>query len=305
MLENTKMFAMSVTPFDGAGQLDEAALRTHLRFLKKAKIGVYLGSFGTGEGRMLSRDEIRKMYQIGVEELSGEVPVIAAALGLNATDLVIEMAEEAHAIGVDAVQIHPPMGGAITVPPTPEEMYNFYNTVLTAVTGPVVLSNEVLMVAYSVPVGMMVEMVKSYRQVQAVNWTDLNPGSLVDLMAQIKDAVPVYVGLVAQLPLALSLGACGAVTFESNFAPRLCADVPRAFNEGDLPGMTSALCKILGLNIVLAGKYMTPRSTKAALAYLGSDGMRMRAPFNDLSEEEVNEIGRLIDKAGIPEYEGW
>ncbi len=71
-------FVMSVTPFDSKGEIDEVLLRAQLRRLRDAGLGVYLGSPGTGEGHTLDLPELRRLYEIGVSELKGAVPVFAS-----------------------------------------------------------------------------------------------------------------------------------------------------------------------------------------------------------------------------------
>ncbi|MEQ8839934.1 MAG: dihydrodipicolinate synthase family protein [Acidimicrobiales bacterium] len=296
---------MIVSPFDGAGDLDEAAFTRQSEILRDAGVGIIVGSYGTGEGRMLTRDELRRMYRLAVTTAGGTVPVVAAGLGLSATGTVIELANEAHDLGVSAVQIHPPLGGPVTVTPTAGEISRFYDDVLAEVTGPVVLSNEVMMVAYAIDAALMADLVTRHSQVVAVNWTDANPGPLVDLMQRVDaSAIAVYVGLTAQLPLALSLGAVGGVSFEQNIIPRTCAAIPAAFAAGDLDAMAAALTRVLRLNIVLAGRHMTPRSTKAAMSLLGCDSMNMRPPFQALGDAEHAEIAEVLRELGIENTEG-
>jgi len=45
--------AMCVTPFDAHDRLDEAALMVIVDWLAAAGVGIYLGSYGTGEGHLL------------------------------------------------------------------------------------------------------------------------------------------------------------------------------------------------------------------------------------------------------------
>jgi len=102
------IYSMSVTPFRADGGLDEDTLRSHLRYQAAAGVGIYLGSYGSGEGHLLREREIERIYEIAVEELRGKVPLYAAALGFTETEYIIHQAQRAAAIGVDAVQIHPP-----------------------------------------------------------------------------------------------------------------------------------------------------------------------------------------------------
>jgi dihydrodipicolinate synthase/N-acetylneuraminate lyase len=129
--------AMAATPFTADGALDEDALRITIGRYAATGVGVYLGSYGTGEGHLLRESEIRRLYEVGVDAADGRTPVFAAAIGFTDTDRVIEDALAAERIGVDAVQIHPPRPGPIAIRPRPAELARFYEDVLGEVRGPV------------------------------------------------------------------------------------------------------------------------------------------------------------------------
>ncbi|HEX4778236.1 MAG TPA: dihydrodipicolinate synthase family protein, partial [Acidimicrobiia bacterium] len=65
MAVQASTFVISLTPFTATGELDEDGLRGHLRRLASSGIGVYLGGSGSGEGYTLSRDEMRRVLEIG------------------------------------------------------------------------------------------------------------------------------------------------------------------------------------------------------------------------------------------------
>ena len=95
-------FVISLTPFAEDGALDEAALRAHLGRLRASGIGVYLAGSGSGEGYTLTRDERRRVLEIGADELAGRVPVRAMGVEPRTATEVIELAEDAVAAGLDA-----------------------------------------------------------------------------------------------------------------------------------------------------------------------------------------------------------
>jgi 4-hydroxy-tetrahydrodipicolinate synthase len=286
---------MCATPFADDEQLDEDDLRRVLAFLADAGVGVYLGSYGTGEGHLLRRDEIRRLYEIGVDEVAGRVPVYAAALGFQATEEVIELALEAAAIGVTAVQIHPPRPGPIAIRPTSAELDRYYSDVLGAVRTPVVLTNQVVMVGYALPAELVAALAADHAQVVAVNTSDRDPGALASVLDAVGDRVPVYVGVVGQLVHALEVGARGTLCFEADIAPSLCIAVCDAFVAGDQDRLAESFALLLRLNGVLA-RYQNPRSVKAAMHHLGLLGSgALRRPYLALGPDEQDAIAAVVD----------
>jgi dihydrodipicolinate synthase/N-acetylneuraminate lyase len=51
---HTGIHAMSITPFDAAGSIDEGLLREHLCFVADLGVGVYVASQGSGEGDLVA-----------------------------------------------------------------------------------------------------------------------------------------------------------------------------------------------------------------------------------------------------------
>ncbi|MGH9018699.1 MAG: dihydrodipicolinate synthase family protein, partial [Acidimicrobiales bacterium] len=160
--------AMCVTPFDSADRLDDVALAEIVDGLAAADVGIYLGSYGTGEGHLLRPAEIDRLYRVGVEAAGGRVPVSAAALALAGGGEVIAAAAAAAAAGVDAVQIHPPRPGPVAIVPRPAELERYYADVLGSLETPVHLTNQVVMVGYPVPVALLADLVAAHGHVTAL-----------------------------------------------------------------------------------------------------------------------------------------
>lgn len=297
------IFSMSITPFSKSGGLDEGALRAHLRFMAGANVGVFLGSYGSGEGHLLREREIERLYEVGVEELKGKAPVYASALGFTETDHVIAQAKRAAAIGVDAVQVHPPRPGPSAIRPTQEELTGFYRDVLETVTTPVILTNQMVMVGYEVPVELFAALVAQYPNVIGINTVQPDFPYLVRLVDAVGAKVAVRVGHIGQLVTALALGARGAVCFEPNVAPRLCASVVSSYRRGDYGEALQGFSRVMRLNAVLM-KYQNPRSLKAALKVLGRPGGELRRPYLGLNEAATRDIAETLARLCIRELEG-
>ena len=297
------IYSMSVTPFTSDGDLDESALRAHLRFQAAAGVGVYLGSYGTGEGHLLRERDIDRLYEIGVEELKGKVPVYAAALGFSETDYVIHLAKRAAAIGVDAVQIHPPRPGTPMHVPTAEELQRFYDDVLNNISIPVHVTNQMVMVSQELPIDFIDKLVSTYDNIEAINSTHPNLPYLVRLQDAVGDRVRICSGHVGQLIAVLTLGGHGVLCYESNIAPRLTRSVVTAYRSGDYKHALEQFAQVLRLSEILA-KYMNPRSIKAALKVLGLPGGELRRPYLPVSKAAEDDIAATLDRLNIRANEG-
>jgi len=284
---------MSVTPFDAKERLDESALRRHLGFLAEGGVTICLGSYGSGEGHLLRREEIERMYAVAVDEVGGRVPLCAGALGFTSTDDVIEQALCAASLGVDLVQIHPPRPGPVGIRPRSEEIERYYRDVLEAVRTPVVLTHQVFMVGYSLPLTLIADLVRQYPQIASLIHTDRDPGALAGVIEAVGARVPVKVGVIGQLLDALAAGASGAACFEANLAPRLCARIPERWTAGDRAGAQGDFARCMQLNAVLS-KFQNPRSVKAAMLVVGRGAGPPRRPYLPLPRAETDEIAREL-----------
>jgi dihydrodipicolinate synthase/N-acetylneuraminate lyase len=294
--------AMSVTPFDAKERLDESALRRHVRHLAEGGVTICLGSYGSGEGHLLRRPEIQRLYAVAVDEVGGRAPICAGALGFTATDDVIEQALAAAEVGVDLVQIHPPRPGPVGIRPLLPEIERYYRDVLEAVRTPIVLTNQVFMVGYALPVELIADLVRQYGQIASLIHTDRDPAALRVIAAAAGARVPVKVGVIGQLLDALEAGAQGAACFEANLAPRLCASIPQHFAAAGREGARTAFERVMRLNAILS-RFQNPRSVKAAMQVAGLGGGPPRRPYLPLPAAEVAEIAQVIGELGLARTE--
>jgi 4-hydroxy-tetrahydrodipicolinate synthase len=287
-----------VTPFREDGTLDEVALRAVVDHHAGFGFGIYMGSFGSGEGHLLSPSEIRRTYQVAVEAAAGRAPIYAAALGFTDTQRIVDLAHEAVDAGVDAVQLQPPRPGPPTAPPRLLELERYYEDILGAVRSPIHVSNEWFMVGYTVPAELLAAAAADNPHVTAINTSDPDLTVVAELLERVDGAVPVHVGLLPQLPTALTLGAAGPLGFEASIAPELSIGMLDAFADGRLADFSSAFRKVLSLHRGLM-RYRNPRSVKAALAAVGLPSGAMRRPYLPLAPDETAEIEQLLRDLGL------
>lgn len=95
-----------VTPFDKAGEIDEAAFRAHNRFMLHKKVhGVCVGG-STGEGFALEADELRRLTELSLEEVGDKLPVVSGIIA-NSTREALRFGRAVRGLDVAALQITP------------------------------------------------------------------------------------------------------------------------------------------------------------------------------------------------------
>ncbi|MEJ0097561.1 MAG: dihydrodipicolinate synthase family protein [Bauldia sp.] len=108
----------NATTFARNGDIDEDAFRAFMQRFVDADVGVYIGTAGSGESHALSRDELFRLYSIGVEVCRGKVPVNANPPEQHTAKATLEQTLVAAKAGVDVVNIYGPAAGTATSRPS-------------------------------------------------------------------------------------------------------------------------------------------------------------------------------------------
>ena len=296
-------YCMTVTPFNADGSLAENEFRQHLQRLVAAGCGVYLGSGGSGEGHTLTLAELRRVYEIGVEECKGRVSVCANPPEQRSAKHMIEIAKEAARAGVDMVQVYQVDAGH-GMRPTIRELERYIRAVLDAVDHPTALSCHFYS-GYTPPASMYAAIARDYPQVRAINAIGATIGYHVELM----DAMPERVGIVVGIRQILEGFPLGAVAFmaaEPNIAPYLCRSIVEHYARRDIEACASAVADLWRIvNIVTRWAPANARWLKMAMRVLelpGGTGV-LRPPYLLPEEVELQEMKRLFDQFGISRVE--
>jgi 4-hydroxy-tetrahydrodipicolinate synthase len=295
MTREPSVHVISLTPFDDGERLDEDALRGHLRRMKAAGIGVYVGGAGSGEAYTLSAKEMRRVLEIAVEELKGSVPVRAMGVEPRTANEMIEFGKLCADVGVDAMQVYSLDIGHVGRPSN-DEIERYLDDVLSTLAVPAVISTH-FSVGYFVPVGVMDRVCRRYDHVVGINY-------VTQLSGAIEERIELHTGLMTQALSALAVGASGYLTTEANVVPRLCVEVIDHFKAGDLAAMMRAYGRLLRFSDKLLGDGGSIRATKLTLELLGLPGgipRRPRLPMNDAAA--TARLTQMIDELGIRDTE--
>jgi len=296
------VFVISITPFDGAGRLDEAGLRTHLRRMVATGMGAYVGGGGSGEGFVLSPDERRRVLEVAAEELRGNVPFRSMGVETRSAEEMIEYLQVAEAAGVDAAQIYSLDLGHGHLP-TQDEVHEYLIDVLSSTTVPCVLSTHQA-VGYRISVETIARVVERFDHIVGVNSSHGDIAYLAAIIDAVGDSIDVHVGGPLQALTALSLGATGFLSSEANLTPHLCNAVIAAYERGSGDELMTAFGRLARLSMALYSRGGI-RATKAVLNRVGLPGGYPRKPQLPVADATVDELMTLITELELGVVEGW
>ena len=301
--DTSTVYCMVATPFAADGTIDEDALRLQLRRMVAANVGVYLGSGGAGEGHALSLAELRLLYDVGVQECRGRVPLHANPPEPRTAAAMIEPVRQAVQAGVDVVQVYP-MDAGHAMRPTAAEQDAYYRDILGQVDHPVALSVHVY-AGYMAPVDLLRRLCAEYPQVVAINVI----GTPLQYFVELRDAVDPRVTLNVRLINAIeghALGARGFLAAEPNLAPRLSRAIVDALLVRDNARAGLELARLVRLAAVVnRWAPSTARWVKMGMKVLDLPGGRggLRRPYLMPPQSELDAMAAALAKLGIEELD--
>jgi 4-hydroxy-tetrahydrodipicolinate synthase len=289
------------TIFSATGELDEENFRIFLqRFIENGH-GVYLASGGSGEGHALTWEELRRVYEIGVEECKGRVPALANPPEQHTAEKVIEHSLLAIEAGVEVVNIYGPTGWH-GYRPTDAELDAYFDTVLDEVRHPVALAPNPNM-GYTPSARLMARICDRHHQVVAVNLSGLTEGYFVELRQTLRAEVEIYVPFTASHN-ALDFGAAGLVDADSNLLPLTFRKYLEAHARKDVDAMNATYGDVMKfVRYVSPWASANPRWIKMAMRVLqqpGGEGIP-RPPYRMPSEAVQQQFLAGLRELGLAE----
>jgi 4-hydroxy-tetrahydrodipicolinate synthase len=291
------------TTFTKTGELDEDALRALLRGFVDAEIAVYLGSGGSGEANALSVDELRRVYQIGVEVYRGQIPVYANIPEVKNAQEAIDFARLAIDAGADVVNFYGPasLHGFV---PTDAELILYFDTVLSAIKHPTVLAPNPIQ-GYTPKPSIIAAMSDKYPHVTAVNLVGLSGDTyFLELRELIKrDDVELAVPVPGSHNM-FDLGATGLVSNLANVLPKSLRQYVDQYESGDAVAMGKTYADLLRFERYVR-RWPGARWQKMAMRILklpgGEGGLRL--PYLMPPDEEVERFARGLLALDVPELD--
>jgi 4-hydroxy-tetrahydrodipicolinate synthase len=221
--------AVAMPMTDAGERIDEPALLDHLDWLLDAGVHGLLVLSGTGEYAYLRPEERRRVVELCLPHIGGQVPVMVQTSEMGVTD-TIESSKHAVDHGADAVMVLPPW---LESPFERGVMYH-YERVAQSVATDIVL--------YNTPAASGVEITPAmYRQLLAIDNVRYIKDSQGDL-SRIQRLTAISEGTNAKVlcgvdplaPYALLAGAVGMIWGCANIMPHECVQLVEHLDAGRL-----------------------------------------------------------------------
>jgi 4-hydroxy-tetrahydrodipicolinate synthase len=266
-----------VTPFTGAGAVDERALRALVDWQIAEGIHFLVPCGSTGEAATLTPAEQRRVVEITVEQCAGRVPVMAGA-GANDTARAIALSREMRAAGATHLLHVSPMYNK----PPQRGIEAHFRAVAASVDLPIVI--------YNVPgrTSSNIEAATTLRLAEVENIVGVKEasGSLTQIDEIIRHrpgGFAVFSGDDALTLAVMAHGGEGVISVTSNATPRLMAQLAERALAGDFAAARAAhrqLAPWMGA----AFAESNPVPVKAALAMMRRIENVLRLPLVPLAD---------------------
>ncbi len=273
----------TITVFDEGESVDVDRTAAHARFVVDRGVhGVFpLGT--NGEFALLDDDERDHVVEAVVEEVGGEVPVIAG-VGAPSTRRTVAHAEHAQAVGADGIVVVTPY----YFPLDHRGAVEHYRRVADAVSLP--------MYVYHIPPRtgneLSLETLTALAEIDGL--AGLKDSSKnVPWLVQAMDACPdltYLAGSDSLLFAGLEVGCSGMVSAVANVFPELVVELYEAYDDGEHARAHDLQRRVFAVRNAFksGGGYMA--GVKSALPMRGFEAGPLRSPLRTMDDDEADEL---------------
>ena len=260
-----------ITPFRQDGSLDEPAVKRLVRRQLDAGIHFVSPCGTTGEAPTLSHAEKLRVVELVLEEVGGQVPVLAGAGGYDTREVTV-LIREMERVGATGILSVTPYYNK----PTPEGLYQHFKAIAAATSLPIVLYNVPGRTAISMDVRTTV------RLAEIPNIVGIKAPGDVAQMSEIIAATPDdFIVLSGDDPVTvatMAIGGAGVVSVASNEAPAEMVQIVELCEKGDYAAARKLhhwLFPLIQVNFAESN----PIPCKAAMAAMGLIEESYRLPL--------------------------
>lgn len=288
-----RMITAMVTPFDDNRELDLDRARGLARRLVDGGNDALIINGTTGESPTVFYPQKMKLFEAVVDEVGGEIPVIAN-VGDNCTADTVDFAQDVQKLGVDGFMLVVPYYNK----PPQEGLYQHFKTIANAVDLPCILYNIPGRCVINMTAETTLRLAHDVENIVAVKEAS---GDLDQVSAIVKGApegFDVYSGDDSLTYDIMKRGGVGVVSTIGNVAPARMKEIVTLCAEGKFEEAKKAHDALLPLMDEL---FVTsnPIMVKEALALSGFPVGGVRLPLIDATKEQSEELARVMREVGV------
>lgn len=280
-----------ITPFKN-GQVDEQAFQDHVEWQIEQGSDALVPVGTTGESPTLSHEEHHRVVELCLEAAKGRVPVIAGT-GSNNTAEAVSLHKHAKDAGADA--------GLVVTPyynkPTQAGLLAHFKAIHDSCDLPIVIYNIPGRSVIDMNVETMAELSKLPNIVGVKDAT----GDLCRPLDTYLACGPDFCQLSGEDATAvqfLSAGGRGCISVTANVAPKLCADMQRAWREGDVKTAMDIQFKLMPLHNAMFCE-SSPGPVKYAAELMGLCSSETRLPLVEIAESSKERVKAALTSLGM------
>lgn len=280
-----------VTPFSERG-IDYDRLGMQLQTQLEGGVSAVVVCGTTGENATLSQDEHNELVRKCVNACRGKMKVIVG-VGGNNTETALKKAENAAAIGADAILMVTPYYNKSSQ----KGLVEHFSYVADRVELPVILYN----VPSRTGIGIQAETYQILSEHPNINGVKEASGDF-SLIARTRslcgDALHIWSGNDDNTVPMMALGALGVISVASNLVPAVVSSLCSLCLSGDFKAATELYCKYAALFAALFIE-INPMPLKTAMELLGTDSGKLRLPLTTISEAHREALKRELENLSL------
>lgn len=288
-----RMIPAMVTPFDENLELDLKQARALARRLVEGGSDALVINGTTGESPTVFYPQKMKLFQAVVEEVGGDIPIIAN-VGDNCTADTVDFAQDVQKLGVDAFMLVVPYYNK----PPQEGLYQHFKTIAESVDLPCILYNIPGRCVINMTAETTLRLAHDVENIVAIKEAS---GNLEQVKAIIKDApdgFDVYSGDDSLTYDMMKLGAAGVISTAGNVIPARMKELTDLCAEGNFEKAKSvhdALLPFMDELFVTANPIMV----KEALNLVGFSVGGVRLPLVNATAEQSAHLAKVMKEVGV------
>lgn len=277
-----------VTPFDNDFNINIAQIKKLVRYLVENGSDGFVVCGTTGESAVLTKEEKIALFRAVVEEVGGQVSVIANTGSYNTADS-IDLTRAAEQVGVDGIMLVAPYYNK----PSQEGLYQHFKTIANNTKLPVILYNVPGRTVTNILPSTVARLVKDVPNIVAIKEASGNLDQVSELRCLLPDNFEIYSGDDSLTLPIMALGGKGVISVASHVIGLRIQEMVSAYTKGNI-SLAMRLHK--ELFPIFKGMFIdtNPVPVKTALNLLGINVGGVRLPLTEMDDEKKEKLRTLL-----------